>query len=91
MGVWWGLGRARSFSWYLSSGGRMMEKAALPKKETERGSASLEAQGQLSHVTSSCFWKTRKWGKRKGLLKRSPAQNLWQGAPAPAPRLREEA
>lgn len=53
----------------LRGGGRMMEKkAALPKKETERGSASLEAQGQLSHVTSSCFWKKRKWGKRKGLL-----------------------
>lgn len=50
-------------------GGRMMEKkTAMPKKETERGSASLEAQGQLSHVTSSCFWKKRKWGKRKGLL-----------------------
>lgn len=44
---------------------RMVEKATLPGggKDTERGSTSLGAQGQLSRVISSCFWEERKWGK----------------------------
>lgn len=53
---------------YFFSRVRMMEKAALPERETERGSASLGARGQLSHVTSSCFWEKGRWGKRMGLL-----------------------